>query len=58
MFLVAGAGVDELVSIVVLFLVSPTTQIVATMAVFANREPSPRLSPNPVQVLPALFQLY
>ena len=58
LFLVAGAGADGLVSTVVLSLVSPTTQIVETTAVFANRELSPRLPPNPVQVLPALFQLY
>ena len=46
LFLVAGAGVDGLVSTVVLSLVSPTAQIVETMAVFANRELSPRLSPD------------
>ena len=58
LFLVAGAGVDGLASTVVLSLVSPTAQIVRTMAAFANRELSPRLPPNPVQVWPALFQLY
>ena len=57
-FLVAGAGVDVLVSTVVLSLVSPTAQIVGTTAVFANRELSPKLSPDPAQVWPALFQLY
>ena len=55
LFLVAGAGVDELVSIVVLSLVSPTAQIVGTTAVFAYRKLSPRLSPNPVQVWLAHF---
>ena len=45
-------GVDSL------SLVSPTTQFVGTTAVFANRELSPRLSPDPVQVWPALFQLH
>ena len=58
LFLVAGAGVDVLVSTVVLSLVSPSAQIVGTTTVFANRELSPRLSPDPVQVWPALFQLY
>ena len=58
LFLVAGAGVDGLVSTVVLSLVSPTAQIVGTMAVFTNRELSPRLLPDPVQVWLALFQLY
>ena len=58
LFLVAGAGVDVLVSTVVLSLVSPTAQIVGTTAVFANRELSPRLSSDPVQVSLALFQLY
>ena len=38
LFLIAGAGVDGLVLIVVPSLVSPTTQIVGTMALFANRE--------------------
>ena len=57
-FLVAGAGVDVLQSTVVLSLILPTAQIVGTTAVFANRELSPRLSPDPVQVCPALFQLY
>ena len=50
LFLVAGGGADELVLTVVLSLVLPTAQIVGTMAVLANRELSPRLSPNPVQV--------
>ena len=50
LFLVPGAGVDGLVLTVVLSLVSPTAQIVGTMAVFANKELSPKLSPNPVQV--------
>ena len=58
MFLVAGAGVDVLVLTVVLPLVLPTAQSVEATAVFANRELSPRLSPNPVQVWPAFFQLY
>ena len=58
LFLVAGAGVGVLVSTAVLSLVSPTAQIVGTTAVFANRELSPKLSPDPVQVWPALFQLY
>ena len=58
LFLVAGAGVGVLVSTAVLSLVSPITQIVGTTVVFANRELSPTLSPNPVQVWPALFQLY
>ena len=58
LFLVAGAGVDVLVSTVVLSLVSPTAQIVGVTAVFVNRELSLRLSPDPVQVWPALFQLY
>ena len=58
MFLVAGAGVDVLVSTAVLSLVSPTAQIVGTAAVFANRELSPRLSTDPVEVWLALFQLY
>ena len=58
LFLVAGAGVGVLVSAAVLPLVSPTAQIVGTTAVFANRELSPRLSPDPVQVWSALFQVY
>ena len=58
LFLVAGAGVDGLVSKVMLRLVSPTAQIVGTTAVFFNRDLLPRLSPDPVQVWPALFQLY
>ena len=58
MFLVAAAGVDGLVSTVVLSLVSLTAPLVGTTAVFANRELSPRLLADPVQVLPALFQLY
>ena len=58
LFLVAGVGVDGLVSTVVLSLVSPITQIVGTTAVFANRELSPRMSPNLVQVWAALFELY
>ena len=58
LFLVAGAGVDVLVSTVVLSLVLPTAQSVEATAVFANRELSPRLSPNPVQGWPALLQLY
>ena len=37
LFLVAGKGVDELVSVVVSSLVSPTTQIVETMNVLGNR---------------------
>ena len=57
-FLVAGGGAEELVLTVVLFLVLPTAQIVGPMAVLANRELSPRLSPNPVQVWPAFFQQY
>ena len=56
LFLGAGTGVDGLVSAVVLFLVSPTVQIAGTTAVFANTKLSPRLSLNPVQVWPALFQ--
>ena len=56
LFLVAGAGVDGLVSTTVLYLVSPTAQIVRTMGTIT--ELSPKLSPNPVQVWPALFQLY
>ena len=55
---IPGAGVDVLVSTVVLSLVSSTAQIVGTTAVFAYRELPPRLSPDPVQVWPALFQLY
>ena len=58
LFLVAGAGVDVLVLTVVLPLVLPTAQSVEATAVFANRELSPRLSPNPVQVcstLPAIL---
>ena len=35
--LVAGKGADELVSVVVSSLVSPTTQIVETMNVLGNR---------------------
>ena len=58
LFLVAGVGVHVLVATVVLSLVSPTAQIVGTTTVFANRELSPRLLPDPVQVWPALFQLY
>ena len=58
LLLVAGAGVDMLGSTAVLSLVSQTAQIVGATAVFANRELSPRLSPDPVQVWPALFQLY
>ena len=58
LLLVAGAGVDVLVSTVVLSMVSPTAQIVGAMAMFANRELAPRLSPDPVQVWPTLFQLY
>ena len=58
LFLVVGTGVDGLVSTMVLSQVSPTTQIVGTTAVFANRELSPRLLPDPVQVWPALFQVY
>ena len=58
LLLVAGAGVDMLVSTAVLSLVSQTAQIVGATAVFANRELSPRLSPDPVQVWPALLQLY
>ena len=58
LFLVAGAGVGVLVSTAVLSLVSPIAQIVGTTVVFAKRELSPRLSPDPVQVWPALFQLY
>ena len=58
LFVVAGAGVDWLVSKVVLSLVSPTAQIVGTKAVFANKELSPRLSPNSVHILPALLHLY
>ena len=45
LFLVAGAGVAGLVSIVVSFLVSATTQNVETMAVYANRRLSQRLFP-------------
>ena len=45
-------------STVVLSLVSPTAQIAGTTTVFANREPSPRLLLDPMQVWPALFQLY
>ena len=58
LFLVVGADADVLVTTVVLSLVSPTTQIVGTTTVFANSELSPRLSPDLVQVRPALFQLY
>ena len=45
LFLVAGAGVAGLVSIVVSFLVSATTQNVETMAVYFNRGLSQRLFP-------------
>ena len=58
LFLVAGTGVDGLVSTVVLSLVSPAAQTVGTTVVFSNRELSPRLSPDPVQVWPAIIQLY
>ena len=58
LFLVAGVGLDGLVSTVVLSLVSLNAKIVGTTAVFVNRELSPRLSSDPVQVWPALFQLY
>ena len=58
LFLVAGTGVDGLLSIMVLSLVLSSAQIVEIMAVFANRVLSPRLSANPVQVWKAVFQLY
>ena len=41
----AGAGLNGLLSTAVFSLVSPTAQIVGTIAVFANRELSPRLLP-------------
>ena len=47
LFLIAGAGFDVLLSTVE-SLVSPTAHIVGTMAVFANREISTRLSLDPV----------
>ena len=50
LFLVAGAGVGVQVSTVVLSLVSSITQNVGATAMFVNREVSPRLLPNPVQV--------